>query len=267
MENGTRSRTGRLNLPIGATILRKRQWSSTRSRGLGPICAADVASSQVVFQTGWVVCVRRTDPRARGCRRGLEPGPRTMRLSPRMCPTCVSPQEQLLRRCPLDFVSCSSIFFLAWSRACVGPRPWFVSHTTHPALGRGFRSRARGSRGCAPSPRGTRFHAAPQKHARLGARATFGRGRDADLRSACDGRRHVLPHCPRADVGAVCGPWGGRARRLPLSGVSDVGRRRRARFVPVSPHTGPCDGDVPSPRVCRIKVTQSRADPGSASLE
>ena len=92
-------------------ILRKRQWSSTRSRGLGPICAADVASSQVVFQTGWVVCARRTDPRARGCRRGLEPGPRTMRLSPRMCPTCVSPQEQLLRRCPLDFVSCSSIFF------------------------------------------------------------------------------------------------------------------------------------------------------------
>ena len=195
-------------------------------------------------------------------------------LGPEQCASargCVQLVSVLRNSCSdaahLTLSHALQLFFLAWSRACVGPRPWFVSHTTHPALGRGFRSRARGSRGCAPSPRGTRFYAAPQKHARLGARATFGRGRDADLRSAYDGRRHVLPHCPRADVGAVCGPWGGRARRLPLSGVSDVGRRRRARFVPVSPHTGPCDGDVPSPRVCRIKVTQSRADPGSASLE
>lgn len=104
MENGTRSRTGRLNLPIGATILRKRQWSSTRSRGLGPICAADVASSQVVFQTGWVVCARRTDPRARGCRRGLGP---EQCASARGCVQLVS----VLRN------SCSDAAHLTLSRA------------------------------------------------------------------------------------------------------------------------------------------------------
>lgn len=61
-------------------------------------------------------------------------GPRTMRLSPRMCPTCVSPQEQLLRRCPLDFVSCSSIFFFWVGRARASDRVRGSFHIPHTQL-------------------------------------------------------------------------------------------------------------------------------------